>query len=386
MARRIADAGLPLTLWARRPESLEPFTDTAASFAVTPAELGAASDIVGICVVADADVEDVVLRADGVLAGMAPGGVIAIHSTIHPDTCQRLADAAAERKVAVVDAPVSGGAPAAVAGTLLVMAGGDAGDVAKCRPMFETFASPVIHLGPLGSGQMAKLMNNFVFTAQLAVALDTYALADDLGVDRAALGQVLAHGSGGSPAAGIVAGMDFDITGSASLAGLLRKDVGITLAVARAAGAVAPEALVDLAERTLATLDAGLARSRAGSGAAEGAVRRRSPAAPARRRPRGRGARRTGWASTSSELPERAEVAVGRGGQGLLDQVVAGDVDGVHPVHRVGDGRAGRRVCVDQRASPARRPRVERGRVGEQRRGPAPRRRAPPTTAPGRTT
>ena len=227
MARRIADAGLPLTLWARRPESLAPFADTAASFAPTPAELGAASDVVGICVVADADVEDVLLRPDGVLAGMAPGGVIAIHSTIHPDTCRRLADRASERNVAVVDAPVSGGAPAAEAGTLLVMAGGDAGDVATCRPVFDTFANPVIHLGPLGSGQMAKLINNFVFTAQIAVALDTYSFAEDVGVDPGALAQVLTHGSGGSRAAGIIAATNFDTTAIRQHAGLLHKDVRI---------------------------------------------------------------------------------------------------------------------------------------------------------------
>ncbi len=251
MARRIAEAGLPLTLWARRPEALESFADSGASFAATPAELGAASDVVGICVVADADVEDVLLRADGVLAGMAPGGVVAIHSTIHPDTCRRLADAAAERDIAVVDAPVSGGAPAASEGTLLVMAGGDADDLARCQPMFDTFANPVIHLGPLGSGQMAKLMNNFVFTAQIAVALDTYSFADDLGVDRAALGQVLAHGSGGSRAAGIIAGANFDITGIRDHAGLLHKDVGIMREVARARDCAPPDVLDGLTDHAL---------------------------------------------------------------------------------------------------------------------------------------
>jgi 3-hydroxyisobutyrate dehydrogenase len=110
MARCIVEGGYPLTLWARRPESVEPFGDAAATVVGTPAEVGAASDVVGICVVADADVEDVALRPDGVLAGMAPGGVVAVHSTIHPDTCRRLAEQAAGRGVAVVDAPVSGGA------------------------------------------------------------------------------------------------------------------------------------------------------------------------------------------------------------------------------------------------------------------------------------
>src|SRR5947208_12130114 len=91
MARRIAEEGHPLTLWARRPESLEGFADTGVQTAATPAELGAVSDLVGICVVDDAGVEDVLLRPDGVFAGMAPGGAVLIHSTVHPDTCRRLA-------------------------------------------------------------------------------------------------------------------------------------------------------------------------------------------------------------------------------------------------------------------------------------------------------
>ena len=254
MAVRIVEGGYPLTIWARRPESLEPFRTTAATVAATPAELGAASDVVGICVVADADVEDVLLRADGVLAGMQPGGVVAIHSTVHPDTCLRLAERAATRGVAVVDAPVSGGGHVAAMGKLLVMAGGADADVARCRPVFETYADPVVHLGPLGSGQMAKLLNNLVFTAQVSVALETFAFAGELGMDRAAFTEVLANGSGGSRAVAILGASGFDITGLGGAVGLLRKDIGIMRDVARARGASEPAALVELAERTLATL------------------------------------------------------------------------------------------------------------------------------------
>ena len=187
MARRIVESGHPLTIWARRPVALEPYADTAAAVASTPAALGAASDVVGICVMGDADVEDVVLRGDGVLAGMEPGGVVAIHSTIHPDTVARLAEQAASRGVGVVDAPVSGGGGAAAQGELLVMVGGDDDHVARCRPVFDTFAGEVIHLGPLGSGQIAKLVNNLVFMALVTVGLDTFELADELGMDRSAL-------------------------------------------------------------------------------------------------------------------------------------------------------------------------------------------------------
>jgi 3-hydroxyisobutyrate dehydrogenase len=251
MARRIVEEGFPLTIWARRPESVEPYAGTAAKVASTPADLGAASDIVGICVVADSDVEQVLLRSEGVLAGMAPGGIVAIHSTIHPDTCHRLAEQAAERQIAVVDAPVSGGGGAAAERKLLVMVGGEDEHVARCLPVFETFADPVIHLGPLGSGQLAKLLNNFVFTAQLAVAFETFAFADRLDVDRAALAEVLAHGSGGSRAAATLAATGFNVNGLRGAAVLLRKDVGLMLDVARAAGAAEPEKLVELATSSL---------------------------------------------------------------------------------------------------------------------------------------
>ncbi|MDA8047940.1 MAG: NAD(P)-dependent oxidoreductase [Actinomycetota bacterium] len=254
MARRIVDEGYPLTLWARRPGSLEPFRDTDAVVAASPAELGARSDVVGICVVADADVEDVLLRPDGVLAGMRPGGVVAIHATVHPDTCRRIADQAATRGVAVVDAPVSGGGGAAAERRLLVMVGGADDAVARCRPVFDTFADPVVHLGPLGRGQMAKLLNNLIFTALITPVIEGYEVADALGVDRAALATVLAHGSGGSRVAGILAASGFDLTGLRGAQPLLAKDVGIVVDLI--GGASAGGELVELAQHTLTRLRA----------------------------------------------------------------------------------------------------------------------------------
>jgi 3-hydroxyisobutyrate dehydrogenase-like beta-hydroxyacid dehydrogenase len=254
MARRIVDAGHPLTVWARRAASVEPFAHTGAVVAATPADLGAASDVVGICVVADDDVRDVLLRDDGVLAGMAPGGVVAVHSTVHPDTCRHLSQAAAQRGVAVLDAPVSGGGGAAERGQLLVMVGGDGDDLARCRPVLETFADPVLHLGPLGSGQVAKALNNFLFTAHVGIALDMFAFVDRLGIDRSAAARVLAHGSGGSFAAATLARSGFDTTGLRGAEPLLRKDVSIMLDVARTAGAAEPAAIVELTHRTLTTL------------------------------------------------------------------------------------------------------------------------------------
>jgi 3-hydroxyisobutyrate dehydrogenase len=248
MARRIVDAGYPTTLWARRPESLEPFAGTPAAIAATPAELGAASDVLGICVVDDAGVEEVLRGPDGALAAMADGSVVIVHSTVHPTTCIRLQDDFPQ--VHVIDAPVSGGGHKAEAGKLLVMAGGPAEVVERCLPVLQTFGDPVLHLGPLGAGQEVKVLNNTVFAAQLELAAEVFALASDRQLDQQAVATVLSSGSGRSYAAEVVAGGGFDLARLAAVAGqLLAKDVGI---------------LVDRAGLTdsslLAAADAALAR------------------------------------------------------------------------------------------------------------------------------
>ncbi len=236
MARRIVDAGYPVTLWARRSVTLAPFAEVPA--AASPAELAAASDLVSICVTDDSDVEEVVCSEHGVLAGLGAGGVIAIHSTVHPATCKRLAAKAAGSGVVLIDAPVSGGSPAASAGRLLVMAGGSADAVEQCRPVFETFGDPVLHMGPeVGAGQLAKLLNNVLFTANLASASSTLALGRSLGVDPQRLAEVVSHGSGASFALDRIAsaGGTLDRIG-AHACPLLAKDVRLMTDLAEQAG------------------------------------------------------------------------------------------------------------------------------------------------------
>jgi 3-hydroxyisobutyrate dehydrogenase len=195
MARRMIDAGYPVTLWARRAEALAPFAETSAAIASSIAELGAQADHVGICVVDDAGVREVCAP---LFPALRPGSRIAIHSTVHPVTCIELAQAAAERSLALIDAPVSGGAPAASAGTLTVMVGGDADAVAQARPVFETFGKLVLHLGGVGAGQNAKLVNNALMTAHMALAHHALAASAALGVDRAAFVDLVKASSGRS--------------------------------------------------------------------------------------------------------------------------------------------------------------------------------------------
>ena len=254
MARRIIDAGYPVTLWARRPATLEPFADTDAKIAGSPAELAAASDLVCVCVRDDADTEEVV---DAVLGGLAAGGVIAVHSTVHPDTCRRLAERAQAGGVRLIDAPVSGGAPAAQAGRLLVMAGGDEEAVEFCRPVFGSYGDPVVHLGPVGSGQVTKLLNNAAFTAHLGVAVSLLALGQSLGVDQLRLADVISHGSGNSFALERVAAAGGTLARIGQHAGhLLRKDVQL---IADVAAAVPAEADRERGATMLAAADAALA-------------------------------------------------------------------------------------------------------------------------------
>jgi len=255
MALRIVEAGFPLTLWARRPQTLQPFADTAATVAPSPAALAGASSIVCICVTGDEDVVAVVEGPDGVLSGLAPGGVLLVHSTVHPETCIRLHQQAATKGITVLDAPVSGGGPAAAQGTLLVMVGGDEAGLEMARPVLSTFGDPILHLGDIGAGQTAKLVNNLVFTAQIALSLEAFALADELGIDTEAMAHVLERGSGASRAATMLSARGFDTGGLGRIAGpLLRKDVDLIIDVVRRRQIAAPAPVFTLAELGLRRL------------------------------------------------------------------------------------------------------------------------------------
>ncbi len=230
MARRVIEDGFTTTLWARRAQSLEPFADTGAAYATDRRALGAASDVLCLCVTGDGDVDEILRGEEGALAGMAPGGIVVIHSTVHPDTCIRLQADYAD--VHFVDAPVSGGGHMAAAKALLVMVGGEREPIERCRPVFETYANSVIHLGGLGSGQAAKLLNNSLFTAHLGLAASTFSVAGSLGLDLDALADVLSAGSARSYAAEVIANSGRSLSVMAELAGpLLAKDVAIFAAV-----------------------------------------------------------------------------------------------------------------------------------------------------------
>lgn len=223
MARRMVEGGYGLTLWARRPETLAAYADTSAEIAETIAELGEKSDHVGVCVVDDAGVRQVCAE---LIPAMRPGGRIAIHSTVHPETCIDLAAQAQAHGLSLIDAPVSGGGPGAAAGTLTVMVGGEEGAIAAARPVFETFAGLIVHLGGVGAAQMAKLVNNSLMAANMALAHNALTAGVALGIEREALAELIKASSGRSFGFEVYARMP--APGSfAHGARLLAKDVGL---------------------------------------------------------------------------------------------------------------------------------------------------------------
>jgi 3-hydroxyisobutyrate dehydrogenase-like beta-hydroxyacid dehydrogenase len=177
-----------------------------------------------------------------------------VHSTVHPETCRRLAAQAGARGVRLVDATVSGGGGAAAEGRLLVMVGGDAETVELCRPVFATYADPIVHMGPVGAGQVTKLLNNVLFTANLATAAGALTLGQSLAVDPERLAEVIAHGTGNSFALGRIASAGGTLDRIAAHAGAtLRKDIRLMAGLADAAD-VPGGIVVEAADAALAKM------------------------------------------------------------------------------------------------------------------------------------
>ena len=223
MAHRMLDGGFPLVVWARRPGVLEAYTVKGATAATSVAELGAQCDHVGICVVNDADVLAI---TDQLIPAMKPGSRITVHSTILPETCAKLEAQCDTRGLQFIDAPVSGGSPAAEAGTLTVMCGARQEAFDAALPVLRTFGKLVVLLGPAGAGQRAKIINNSLMAANMGLAHGAMAAADAMGVDRTALAELIKESSGRSFGFEVYARLPSPTAFSVG-APMLAKDVGL---------------------------------------------------------------------------------------------------------------------------------------------------------------
>ena len=194
MCQRLLAAGHPLLVWNRSPQKCAPLLAQGARLAATPAELAREADIIMTCVADTAAVEDVFHRADGIAAGLAPGKVVVDFSSIAPAATRALAAAARARGTQWVDAPVSGGVVGAEAGTLVVMAGGDATTVAALQPVLAALAQRVTHMGDSGAGQVTKVCNQLIVAANAVLIAEAVALAEKAGVEAGRLAPALAGG------------------------------------------------------------------------------------------------------------------------------------------------------------------------------------------------
>lgn len=230
MAERIASAGFQLHVWARRSCTLGRFRELGAVTCGDVAQLADACRVVALCVTADADVDEIALER-GLLAHMRPGSVLVIHSTVAPDTCTRLADIGSTTGIAILDAPVSGGRAAAERGTLSMMVGGDAEVLAGVDRVFGTYASDVRHVGAIGSGQAAKLINNGLFVANVAMAAFALDLGERCGISTDRLAEVLSKSSGASVGLGALGPLT-TTDWAAHAWSVLAKDVALLTTVA----------------------------------------------------------------------------------------------------------------------------------------------------------
>ena len=237
MVTRMRAAGYEVHVYARRPEVIEEASALGARPADSVAALAAVADIAIVCVYSDDQVREVALGPDGIVEHLRPGTVLCNHTTGRPSTGQALLAAATARGVDMLDCALSGGPDDILAGNLTLLVGGDAAVMARVTPVLGSYSSPILHVGEVGDGQKVKLLNNALFGAQVALAVQIERTALALGMDPALVLPAIHECSGDSYALGAALGL-----GSAErlveLAGrFVRKDVAVCVEVAAELGA-----------------------------------------------------------------------------------------------------------------------------------------------------
>ena len=191
MAINILNAGYDLTVYDLREQAVRELADCGAKTAHSPKELAARTDVIALAVVDDAQVEDVLLGNRGVFAGSRPGTIVAIHSTVYPETIRKMAKTAETKGVRVIDAPVSGGETGAREKSLCYMVGGEQAVLDRCREVLATSASDIFHMGALGSGAAAKMIVQVATCINMLAAHEAELLAEQCDLDFVTLQQVM---------------------------------------------------------------------------------------------------------------------------------------------------------------------------------------------------
>jgi 2-hydroxy-3-oxopropionate reductase len=237
MAKHLVDAGYAVTVWNRTASKTADLVKAGARLGSSPKDVASRSDIT-ITIVADTpDVRQVILGPDGVIEGATPGTVVIDMSTISPIATREIAGALSQRRVEMLDAPVSGGQKGAIEGTLSIMVGGQPEVFERVLPVFQKLGRNIVHVGGSGAGQVAKACNQLVLSLTLLGVAEALTLARKAGVDPAKVRAALLGGFAQSRV--------LEMHGQRMLDGnfqpgfrtrLFHKDMGIVMETGRASG------------------------------------------------------------------------------------------------------------------------------------------------------
>jgi 3-hydroxyisobutyrate dehydrogenase len=196
MAKNLVAKGFAVTAFDTSAEAMRLAAQAGMAAAASAAEAVATADLVITMLPSSPHVESVYTGDGGVVAAARRGTLCVDMSTIDPAVSRRVAAAAAERGVRFVDAPVSGGVPRATDGTLAIMVGGEAGDVKEAMPALSAMGANVIHVGPVGSGEVVKLCNNLIAGVAAVAVSEAFRIAEGFGVDPKVVTEVISKSSG----------------------------------------------------------------------------------------------------------------------------------------------------------------------------------------------
>ena len=198
MAKNLLKAGYPLTIYNRNPDPLEELASEGASIAPSSKEVAQRTQVNITMLPDSADSEDAILGDDGVLQGAQEGSTIIDMSSIAPLVSRRIAAEAAKMKVEMLDAPVSGGEPAAIAGALAIMVGGKQDVFDRCLPILDVMGRSVVRVGDVGAGNFVKLANQIIVAANIEAIGEAFVLAQKAGIDPDLVFQAIRAGLAGS--------------------------------------------------------------------------------------------------------------------------------------------------------------------------------------------
>lgn len=193
MARHITQAGFPLTVWNRSPDKAQPLAAFGATVASSAREAVSNADIAIFMVTSGQAADEILFGTGEAAAHLRPGAIVVMMSSIAVDIARTEASRLAALGIGYVDAPVSGGEKGAINATLAIMAGGSERDVAAVSPVLGALGR-VTHIGPVGTGQLAKLANQIIVAGTIALISEAFTLAAQGGADPAQVREALAGG------------------------------------------------------------------------------------------------------------------------------------------------------------------------------------------------